>query len=339
MKKIIAGALVLLIFCTLCGCAVIPKTTTGFSIVTTVFPPYDFVRNIIGETADISVVQLLRPGTESHTFDPTPADILRVERCDLFLYVGGESDAWVETLLAAVDNPHMTVLKLMDLLEDAVLVEEMPVEGMTVHGHDHTHDHEIDSDVVEYDEHIWTSPKNASILCRAIADVLCTLDAANADDYRTNCTAYLAELDALDRRFAAITQAASQKLIVFGDRFPFRYLCDAYGLSYRAAFPGCAAESEPSARTMAYLIETVKEKDISVIFQIEMSGGKIAKTIAEETDAVVLTMHSCHNRTAEEAEVDKSYLDLMTANADALQTALEVQLSSQDHIFYENEEK
>lgn len=304
------------------GCTVHPAIPAdngaALNIVTTIFPPADFARAVAGDLCDaengVSVVQLLKPGTESHTFDPTPADIITVERCDIFICAGGESDAWVETLLEAADNDGMTVLRLVDLCG---CVEEEHTEGMTVHEEAHE-----DSDEIEYDEHVWTSPRNAMELCRGIADAMCEKDDAHAELYRRNLDRYIAELQALDETFLKTVTDAPLQTVVFGDRFPFRYLCDAYGLSYRAAFPGCAAESEPSAATMAYLIEKIRAEKIPALFTIEMSSGKIASAIAEETGAEILMMHSCHNRTADEAAAGKTYLDLMYENAAALSRAL-----------------
>ena len=292
-------------------------------IVTTIFPPYDFASAVSDGAGGVAVQQLLRPGTESHTFDPTPADILAVQNCDIFIYTGGESDAWVDTLLEATENPGMHIIRMMDTVN---AVEEAEIEGAqhshTHDGHDHDVSHAHDSDHVEYDEHVWTDPHNAKQITAAITEVLCETDPGYADLYRENCADYLAELDALDHVFHEIAEQAVHRTVVFGDRFPMRYLCDAYGIGYRAAFPGCAAESEPGAATMIYLIEKVRAEQIPAIFTIEMSSGKIAAAIAEETGVQVLQMHSCHNRTADEAAAGKTYLDLMYENAQALEIAL-----------------
>ncbi|MBQ8576422.1 MAG: zinc ABC transporter substrate-binding protein [Clostridia bacterium] len=338
LKTKIFALLCAVFLCMGSGCTVLGTEPVyagaDLHIVTTVFPPYDFARSLTAGNADVCVQQLLQPGTESHTFDPTPADILAVQNCDIFIYTGGESDAWVDTLLSAVDNDSMHILRMMDCTE---VVAEETVEGMT-HRHDHDHnetceeDHDHDhaetedddhAHEVEYDEHVWTDPDNAALITETILDVLCEADPDNASLYRANGDGYLEQLAALDAYFEEITAGASRDTVVFGDRFPFRYLCDAYGLSYRAAFPGCAAESEPSAATMIYLIEKIRAEDIPVIFTIEMSNGKIASAIAEETGAEILTMHSCHNRIADEAAADVTYLDLMYANAEALKRALQ----------------
>ena len=326
---LLSAAFFLLLILSLNGCGSPVSAGNGaLSVVTTVFPPYDFAREIGGE--HITVTQLLRPGAESHTFDPTPADILLVQNCDLFLYVGGESDAWVDTLLAAAENENRTVLRLIDMTD---CMEEETVEGMTVHEHEHEHGHEDahghgdehaheDSDEVEYDEHVWTSPKNAVDLCECICAALCTLDEEYSADYRNACAAYTEKLAALDTRFTEIAENAPLHTLVFGDRFPFRYLCEDYGLSYRAAFPGCAAESEPSAATVAYLIKKIRAEGLPAVLSIELSNRKIAEAISGETGAPILTLHSCHNRTADEVERNETYLSLMEQNACVLEQAL-----------------
>ena len=308
----------------LIGCADLKTDTDDtISIVTTIFPPYDFVRQITKEAENITVTQLLRPGMESHTFDPTPADILAVQNCDLFIYTGGESDQWVKTLLDAAPQAAERAVRMIDLVE---AVGEDHIEGAT-HHHDHGHEHEDDleahdSDHVEYDEHVWTDPHNAMRITESLCSIICGLDAEHAPQYRENTNAYLKELSALDDLLHEIAEHAEHRTVVFGDRFPMRYLCDAYGLGYRAAFPGCAAESEPSAATMIYLIEKVKQEQIPAIFTIELSNQKIARAIADETGVQILKMHSCHNRTADEAAAEKTYLDLMYENAEVLKIAL-----------------
>ncbi len=307
----------------------IPDEDT-LSVVTTIFPPYDFALALTEGVSDTAVTQLLRPGMESHTYDPTPADILTVQTCDIFIYTGGESDQWVETLLSSSENDSMQIIRMIELCET---VTEEDVEGMTTHGHTHTHnEHEgdeaelctedHDSDHIEYDEHVWTSPKNASRICEGITAALIRADGDREEAYTANLTAYRQKLAELDAILQGITENAPLSTLVFGDRFPMRYFCDAYGLSYRAAFPGCAAESEPGAATMVYLIEKLRGEGIPAVFTIEMSNGKIARALSEETGTQILSMHSCHNRTAEEAEAGVTYLDLMYRNAEALRVAL-----------------
>ena len=285
----------------------------GLSIVTTVFPPYDFAREITNGVEGVSVTQLLRPGMESHTFDPTPADMLTVEHCDIFIYTGGESDAWVDTLLDAVNNPDMRVIRMIECADH---VENMP--SLIEHDHDHHHG----SDHVEYDEHVWTHPQIAIRICESIAKSLCEADNANADVYESNLATYTDKLWELDRTIAKTVSAAERNTLIFGDRFPFSYLCKGYGISYRATFSGCAAESEVSARTLASLIDQIKAENIPIVCKIELSNAKVATAISEQTGAEIQMLHSCHNRTAKEAEAGKTYLDLMYENVNVLRMAL-----------------
>lgn len=332
MKSFICFGTLLAVLLSFCGCTAwnnVPAASDdSLYILTTIFPPYDFAREITDGADNVTVQQLLKPGMESHTFDPTPADILAVQNCDLFVCTGGVSDAWVQTLLDAAPGAEQKCVRMIDLVD---AVEETHIEGST-HRHEHEHDHDaeephdhettVDSDHVEYDEHVWCDPHNAMRITEALCEQICALDPANEILYRENTGDYLQALTDLDDALHHITDHAVHRTLVFGDRFPMRYLCDAYGLGYRAAFPGCAAESEPSAATMIFLIEKVREENIPAILTIEMSNRKIAQTISEETGAPILMMHSCHNRTADEAAENKTYLDLMYENAHVLSKAL-----------------
>jgi zinc transport system substrate-binding protein len=470
-------------------------TTEKISVVATIFPPYDFTRTVAGDKADVTM--LLPPAAESHSFEPTPQDVIKIQNCDVFIYNGGDSDAWVDDVLSSIDTSNMKIVKFIDCVE---VVEEEIVEGMEDDEHDHDHDHEEEEEFTiedvkdraltdwegdwqsvypylldgalepvmehkaesgeqtaqeyyeyyktayetaiervvitaesmtyyisgvpvtaqyaykgtgiiteddeslwvrykfealgnppegapkyvmfsdhlhapektehfhlyasdtgfdalmadtnpvnfptyypaeltedeivaemigheheeeaEIDEHVWTSPRNAKIVAQRISDALCEADAANADTYRANTAAYLNKLDDLDSQFQAVVDTAARKTIVFGDRFPFRYFADAYGLDYFAAFPGCSTETEPSAATVAFLIDKVKTERIPVVFHIELGNGKIASTIAEDTGAKVLELHACHNISRDDFQAGKTYLDLMTANVGILKEAL-----------------
>lgn len=462
------------------------------SIVATSFAPYDFARVIAGDAANVTM--LLPPAAESHSYEPTPQDIIKIQNCDVFVYVGGDSDAWVDGVLASMDTSNMKIVTLMDCVE---VVKEEIVEGMEEEGgHEHGeeefdpskvqerpmsdfdgawisgipliqegaldeylqhaaeaaevtfeeqkattlarwasdydtlaignnkltingveaeysgkgysivetdhgtsvwyqyqiiapnpdlptylifNDHKVASEEAneeadeeheeighfhlrygnesfetlldskdgatfyfdssytsaqigefmagheeesEYDEHVWTSPKNAKLIVQKILDALCEVDSANATIYTQNAEAYLAELDTLDQAFQAVVDSAARKTIVFGDRFPFRYFADAYGLQYFAAFPGCSTETEPSAATVAFLIDKVKAEQIPVVFHVELSSERMANTISEETGAKVLLFHACHNVSRDDFESGASYLSLMTRNVDALKEAL-----------------
>jgi zinc transport system substrate-binding protein len=464
------------------------------NVVTTIFPPYDFVRQITGDK--VSLTMLLPPGAESHSFEPTPQDIIKVQNCDVFIYVGGESDAWVEQILDSMDTSRMEIITLMDCVE---VVEELIVEGMQdeEEGHDHGHEHEeftiedvkdraltdwvgdwqsvyphlldgtlnpvmdhkaesgektapeyyeqyktaYKTDVdrvsitadsmtfykngvparaqyryrgtgvisdddgslwvrykfeavgnppqgapkyimfsdhliapakaehfhiyasdksfdelmadtnptnyptyypaaltkaeivaemighdheeeVEYDEHVWTSPKNAKLIVEKIAGVLKQRDASNAAEYEKNTSAYIAKLTELDASFQTLINGAKRKTLVFGDRFPFRYFADTYGLSYFAAFPGCSTETEASAATVAFLINKVRAEKIPVVFHIELSNEKIADTICGETRAKKLLLHAVHNVSKRDFDRGANYYDLMTQNIGSLREAL-----------------
>ena len=336
MKRIIALLLVLLTCCAiLAGCAT--KTENDkIKIVTTIFPEYDWVREIVGDKTDkVEITMLLDSGADLHSYQPSADDIVKVASCDLFIYVGGESDGWVEDVLKTAKNQDMIVLDLMEALGDKVKEEEVK-EGMDAdHDHDHDHDHEEDEDHdhdhdheeegPEYDEHIWLSLKNAAFLCQTIADKIKTLDPDNAAAYEANAAAYVAKLNALDRKFADAVNAATCKTLLFGDRFPFRYLVDDYGLDYFAAFVGCSAESEASFETIAFLANKVDELGLKAILQIESSDGKIADTVRKQTqskDQTILTLNSLQSVKAVDVKNGVSYLTEMEKNLNVLKDAL-----------------
>ena len=494
MKRVFPILLSLALLITLCaGCGPSPSQEGDgekLSVVSTTFPGYDFTRAVAGEQVELTM--LLPPGAESHSFEPTPQDIIKIQNCDVFIYVGGDSDTWVDGILDSMDTSGMQIISMMDLVET---VPEEIVEGME---DDHDHDHDINPDEIydrplsdwagswstienalssgaldgymshqaeenetdlatqkaeytqrwksdypsleitgdgltmggkttayqslgyqlvegdhgssvwygyeavdtasgvpkyiafsdhstggheegdedehdehdelphfhirygdesfealtamenwsptyfptdasheaiaeamsghgheeEYDEHVWTSPVNAMKISEAISDTLCALDAEHADAYRANYATYLGKLEALDASFDAVVQDAARKTLIFGDRFPFRYFVDEYGLGYFAAFPGCSTETEASAQTVAFLIEKTKAEQIPVVFHIEFSNEKMADTICEATGAKKLLLHSCHNISKAEFEAGVSYLELMTQNVEALREAL-----------------
>ena len=330
MKRFISITLVFFIFIsTLTGCSKNENTIASdkVSVVATIFPQYDFVREIAGEHVELTM--LLPPGSESHSFEPTPKDIAKIQDCDMFIYVGGESDSWIKGILESIDTSKMKIISLMDTVD---VVEEEIVEGMeNDHGHDHDDDHNHDDDhdhdddhheESEYDEHVWTSPRNTKVIVQAISEVLCDIDKDNSSIYRQNTESYVTKLDELNTDFKNTVDAGVRKTIVFGDRFPFRYFADEYGLDYFAAFPGCSTETEPSAATVAFLIDKVKTENIPVVFHIELSNEKMADTICEATGAKKLLLHACHNIAKSDFEKGISYLDLMTANLEAIKEAL-----------------
>ena len=284
-------------------------------IVTTIFPQYDFVRAIAGGTGAVNVRMLLSPGEEVHSYEPTPLDIKEIQNCDLFIYVGAENDVWVDRILENMGDKRPETLRLVDLTET---VAEESVEGMMEEkGHDHEESREE-----EADEHVWTSPVKAAEITEAIAQKMAELDPANADDYLANAQDYEAKILDLDAQFRQIAENAERKVLVFGDRFPIRYFAEGYGLDYFAAFPGCSSESEPSASTLAFLIDKVREEEIPVVFSIEFSNGNIARAICESTGAVQRTYNSCHNVTKEQMENGATYVSLMSENLEAVREAL-----------------
>lgn len=278
-------------------------------IVSTIFPAYNFARAIAGENADVSI--LLAPGVESHSYEPTPQDIIRIQNCDLFLYTGGESDTWVDDLLASFDEPVNTV-KMMDCVE---VYEEELLEGMQT-------EESTGAQETEYDEHVWTSPKNAVLISRAIEKNLCDIDPENAASYQENASAYIAQLEMLDQNFRDFFAGVSNKTMVFGDRFPFRYFAEEYGLDCFAAFPGCSSETEPSVATIAFLTDKVKSENITTVFYIEFSNHQVADSIAEAAGAKTALFHSCHNVSEQEQRDGATYLSLMEQNLNTLKEAL-----------------
>ena len=287
-------------------------------MVCTLFPYYDFARQIGGDDVDVTLV--VPAGRETHSFEPTPMDVIRISQADVFIYNGGESEQWVADILDAAGEDIPCVLSMMDAAE---LHEEELVEGMQsgTSAHDH-HDHDEDGEEIEYDEHIWTSPVTAMALCRAITDGLCQADPDHADSFRARLVDYLAALETLDGTFRQIVAEGSRDLLVFGDRFPLLYFCREYGLDYRAAFHGCAGDTEPSLATLKYLIDLVNEQHIPVVYTIELSSRKVAKAIAETTGAQVRTFHSCQTVSRAEFDAGVTYLQLMEANADVLREGL-----------------
>ena len=315
MKRLLSLLLSLLLCLSLlCACGgetQEPSDDSALKIVSAVFPSYDFVRQLTAGT-DAQVQLLIPPGTEVHSFDPSTRDIIAVQECDLFIYVGGENDVWVNRILSAVSGDVRT-LKLMDCV---ILYQEETTDGMQ---HDH---HEEDSHGGDWDEHVWTSPKNALTIVQKLTEELTALDSANAALYESNSLAYQSQLQALDQRFSDIVSTARRDTLLFADRFPVRYFTEEYGLKYFAAFPGCSADTEPSLATVAFLVDKIRELSIPAVFTIEMSNGKLADSLCADTGVQKLQFHSCHNVTADEFAAGETYLSLMEKNAAALAIAL-----------------
>lgn len=321
MKKILALLLALWIpAAVLSGCA--PQDDSAASnklnIVTTIFPAYDWVREILGaETDRAEITMLLDSGVDLHSYQPTVDDIVKISDCDLFLYVGGESDGWVDDALKNAPNKDRKVIRLLDVLGDSAKAEET-VEGMQEEEHDHEEE-------AEYDEHIWLSLKNAQVLVAAISEALQETDPARKDTYAANAAAYVEKLSALDGEYRAAVDSGKYKTLLFGDRFPFRYLADDYGLDYYAAFPGCSAETEASFETVSFLAGKMDALGLPCVLIIEGTQHKIAETIVQNTaqkNQQVLTMDSMQAVTANDAASGVSYLSIMEKNLSVLKKAL-----------------
>ena len=321
MKKFLSFALsLLIIFITafsFSSCSSdkenVKKDSSKISVVTTIFPYYDFTRSIAGDKADIKL--LLSPGSEPHSYEPSPSDIVAIENCDVFIYNGGESDEWVENVLESIENKNMKVMRMMDYVD---LLYEQNVD------HDeHNHEHEEhDEHVEEYDEHIWTSIRNAEKLTDAIYDELSSCDFANKEIYAKNRDTYISKLQTLDSEISEIVSNAKRKTVVFGDRFPFLYFVTDYSLEFECAFPGCSSETEPSISTVTHMIDFTRKNQVLVVFYLEFSNGKVAKLISEDTGAKIMRFSSCHNVTKDEFADGASYIYLMEQNAKALKEAL-----------------
>ena len=334
-------------------------------IVATIFPEYSWTKELLGSyEKDVELTLLAKKGVDMHSYQPSAEDILRIANCDLFLYVGGESDKWVDKALKESGNPKRRVLNLMKLMGDRAKVEE-EVEGMEKHDHhehdkdahahqekdkqdekhehhdkdkqDEKHEHEkehnkdkhdakVHHEQPEYDEHVWLSLKNADIVCKAITEELAALDSKNAETYRANYTAYSKKLAALDAKYKEAVTKTPVKAVLFGDRFPFRYLTDDYGLQYYAAFNGCSAETEASFETVAFLAKKMDELKLPAVLAIEGRQHKLAQTIVENTKAKnqkVLTLNSMQSVAEEEIKKGITYLAVMEQNLNVFQEALQ----------------
>lgn len=301
-------------------------------IIATIFPEYDWVRNILGDNpAEAEVTLLLDNGVDLHSYQPTAADILKISNCDIFIYVGGESDEWVGDALAEAASEDVIVIDLLEVLGDAVKEEEV-VEGMQEDEHEHEHEeeeHDEDEDEheegPEYDEHVWLSLRNTEVLVKTISEAIQIADPDNASVYQANTEQYTAQLQALDQEYQAVVEAASLDTLLFGDRFPFRYLVDDYGLSYYAAFVGCSAETEASFETIAFLAQKVEELSLHTVLTIEGTDHRIAETIVSSTvsqNQQILTMDSMQSTTSQDAADGKTYLSIMESNLEILKQAL-----------------
>ena len=298
------------------------SASDGPQIVTTIFPEYDWVMNVLGDNGqDAEVTLLLDKGVDLHSYQPTADDIMKISTCDLFIYVGGESDDWVDDALREATNEDMVVVNLLDVLGGSVKEEEV-VEGMQEEAEDDTEDEECE---VEYDEHVWLSLRNASRLVQEISNAIQKIDPANAAAYESNAASYVSQLEDLDARYKETVEASPIRTLLFGDRMPFRYLVDDYGLDYYAAFVGCSAETEASFETITFLAQKVDELGLHAVMTIEGTDHRIAETIVQNTDTkdqTILSMDSMQSTTQNDVDNGVSYLSIMESNLSVLRDAL-----------------
>ncbi len=306
-KKILSFFNILLIAIALCSCTALSHDDGKINVVTANFPAYCFAKEICGDNAEVKL--LLPLGSESHHYEPTGKDMVKIQKCDLFIYTGSESDAWIDKVLSSIDSEIKT-LKMTDCVK---LIEV---------GHSHDHEENEGNHTAEYDEHVWTSPLNAIKISEAISNEMQKIDNENAESYKENTQKYTAELQSLHNDFVSFFDSIENKTMVFGDRFPFVYFAHEYGIEYASAFPGCADHSEPSASTIAGLIEKINSEKISTVYHIEFSNMKIANTLSEATGAKIAQIYTCHNVSKEQFESGEDYISLMRANLDTLKESM-----------------
>ncbi|MBE6709006.1 MAG: zinc ABC transporter substrate-binding protein [Ruminococcaceae bacterium] len=314
MRKISVLFLIFsMLFCV--GCSGKDKDDGALDIVCTIFPQYDFARSIAGDAENVNIKVLIGPGQESHDYDPSSKDIAAVHDCDIFICTGGESDSWVFDMLESVDTSDKIVLSLMDVVKEP-LKEDIESVAET---EEHLHDHGA-IDHVDYDEHVWTSPVNAMTIADSVCEAMCEKMPEASELFRENYGILKSELEMLDKGFRDLTANTAAPIIVVADRFPLLYFCEEYGIRYYAAFSGCAASTEPSSKTVQFLIEKVREENIPAVFKMDMSTGNVAMTVAEATGAKVLTFYSCHTVSTDDFNDGITYVDLMNRNLQSLKT-------------------
>lgn len=314
IKKILAAVTAIALGASLCGCSGGETADSADKplIITTIFPEYDFARQVFGDTAEVRM--LLKPGQESHSYDPSAKDIVEINGCDLFVYNGGESDQWVESVLQAA--PDVETFRMTDAVS---LLDEEHSEGMQEEEHDHDH---ADGDEEEYDEHVWTSPDNAAAIVRALGSRAKALFPDSAAELDSNTESYAAQIGKIDGRLKELLDG-EKRYFIFGDRFPLLYFFKHYGLNYYAAFPGCGSETEPSAQTVTFLLDKLGQPDaVKAVFCIELSGRKLADVLAEDSGLDVVEFHSCHNITADDFAAGETYVSLMERNLQTLEKVL-----------------
>ena len=343
-KRIILLCLTVMVVFAACSCGIGKYDDLDedkLLIVTTLFPQYDFAKQVAGDKAE--VVLLLAPGVEAHDFEPTPSDIILINKADLFIYTGDEMEPWVATILESIDNPDLNVLDVSQGIEliceeenhEHNHVHEDEEEESDEHDHEEAEEHEDENIIFgesgheehdhshSADPHIWTSPVNAMKMVENVTDALVELDGANEELYRQNCQEYISQLEDIDSELREIVGHSESHTIYFGGRFAMSYFAHEYGLNYAAAFDSCQAESEPSARLIVKIIEKMREENVKYVFYEEMTDPKAARIIAEEIDGEILLLHSCHNVSKAEMEAGATYISLMKQNVENLRKALQ----------------
>lgn len=322
MKKYISFLLTLIITITSftgCGSKSFDFSSGKISVVCTIFPEYDWAKQVIGESDSIDLHLLTKDGVDLHSYQPSVEDIARISTCDIFIYVGGESDDWVEDVLKESLNPDIIAINLLEVLGDYAK-EEQDVNDASTHNHS-THE----DDDIEYDEHIWLSIRNAELIVNEIKDKLILADETNKSLYTENADNYIKELSQLDEQYISVTQNAKRDTVLFADRFPFRYLFDDYDISYYAAFNGCSAETEASFETITFLADKVNTLNLDYVLLLEKSDDRIAKSIIQASNnksVGILTLDSMQSAIVSESENQATYLSIMESNLKALETAL-----------------
>ncbi len=316
MKKFVSTILLITIFIlSLCGCVNSEEKSDGLQIICTAFPQYDYIKNILGSESGLTL--LLDDGADLHSYEPTAQDIIKIGSADLFVYIGGYSDSWVEGALKSANNPNLKTVALMDLV-DTYDVEY--VAGME-HSHgEHNDAHEGDHS--EEDEHIWLSLKNASVITQKLCDVICEIEPVKAEQYKSNAAEFIGNLNNLDTDYQSVIESAKRKTLLFADRFPFRYMTEDYGIEYFAAFAGCSSESEASFKTMAFLIDKTNELELPYVIIIDGSDGSIADMICNSSNAKKLTLDSCQSVSIDDIKDGTSYIGIMQKNLNVLREAL-----------------
>lgn len=312
MKKLLISLLILSLLLTGCSTAKGAfESEDKLHVVSTIYVGYDIAKSVGAENVEAKL--LLKPGSESHTFEPTPKDIIAIEESDVFICTGGENDAWVETILGGIENSDLKIIRMTECVSK--LFEEELVEGMQ-------EEEEEEEEETEWDEHVWMDADNAVAICNAIRDAFTALDGAHADAYRSGAEAFAEAIMAIDEQTKNAVASAARHEVIFADRFPARYYTERYGLDYYAAFPGCSENTEASASTVSFLIDRTREDGIPAVFVIELSAGKLGSAIAEETGAKVLTFYTGHNVSAADFDRNLSFIDMMQMNCEALTEAL-----------------